>query len=240
MVEWLDAFTGGRIEAVAGAIVLIGIGLRAVFKKQTSERRGAALLFAWLLVPALLLMAYSILAHPLFSQRRYLLFVAPAYLLLIARGLVALPRPACLAMLALTTAMTAQVLPNRVFNGVSRADWRSAAEAIKRIDPASMVVMRERKPPAMGPLSYYVGPGIRLRLLADERKDLAEGRVAPASSIWYVSRFEERRVETTLPQALAEHYVIERRLDFHELTVTYLRVRPDARTVGASAGPARR
>jgi mannosyltransferase len=230
--EWPEGFTGGRLEAVAGAVVLVGVGLMAATKVRPSQRRAALVLLAWFVLPTVLLLAYSLLAHPIFTQRRYLLFVAPAYLLLIARGMVALPRPAFLAVLAFTTVMTAQVLPRRVYGGVGRPDWRGAAAAVRRIDPNSRVVLLDRKGYA-GPLSYYTGPQIRLWLVPQQLEALKQAPESLDREVWYVTRLEGGRPVMLLPQPLAERYVAEQRLLFHELILSYYQLQPKARAAGA-------
>jgi len=87
LLEWPEGFTGGRAEAVGAcvALVLFGMIWRAKRGPKTGLDRGDRLTLAWFFVPTLLLLAYSATRHPIFGPRRYLLFVGPAYLLLIAR-----------------------------------------------------------------------------------------------------------------------------------------------------------
>jgi hypothetical protein len=232
MLEWPEGFTGGRIEAVAGAAVLIGVGLFAATKERPSQRRAVLTLLAWFVLPTLLLLAYSLLAHPLFTQRRYLLFVAPAYLLLIARGMIALPRPAFLAVLVFATVMAAQVLPRRVYDGVCRPDWRAAAAVVRRIDSHSPVVLLGRNG-CKGQLSYYLGPQIPLWGVSHQIQALKRAREPLDREIWYISPLEWGRPEMLLPEPLAERYVADQRWQFNELILSKYRLQPDARVVGA-------
>ncbi len=232
MLEWPEGFTGGRVEAVAGAVVLIGVGLLAATKERPSQRRAALTLLAWFALPTLLLLAYSLLAHPIFTQRRYLLFVAPAYLLLIARGMIALPRPAFLAVLVFTAVMTAQVLPRRIYNGQGRSDWRAAAEVVRRIDSNSRVVLLDRDG-YEGSLSYYLGPQIPLWVVPRQLQALKQAPESLDRAIWYVTRLKGDGPVMLLPEPLAERYVAEQRWQFHELILSYHRLQPEARAVGA-------
>jgi mannosyltransferase len=239
MLEWPEAFTGGRIESVAGGVVLIGIGLWAAAKVRPPQRRAALVLLVWFIVPTLLLLAYSLLAHPVFAQRRYLIFVAPAYLLLVARGMVALPRPAFLAVLAFTTVMTAQVLPRRVYGGQCRPDWRGAAAAIRRLDPNPRVVLLDRQG-YKGPLGYYLGRQIPLSLVSEQLRAIKEAPESLDRAVWYVTRIEEGRPVMMLPRPLAERYVAEERLLFHELILSHRQLKPQARAAAGRDASLRR
>jgi hypothetical protein len=238
--EWPEGSTGGRIEAVGGAVVLIGVGLWAARRggqsdrdsQRPSQRRAALLLLAWFVLPTLLLLAYSLLAHGLFSQRRYLLFVAPAYLLLVARGMIALPRPALLAVLAFTTAMTVQVLPRRVYGGQCRPDWRMAAETIRRVAPGTRVLLLS---PIgnKGPFQYYLGPQISVWLPDDQFRYLQRAPESLEQELWSVTPLMWGQPVMRQPQPLAEHYVTEQRFRFNELIISYHRLQSEARVVGA-------
>ena len=48
-------------------------------------------LVLWLVVPPTLLYVYSWIFSPIFGPARYTLFVAPAYLILVAQGLAGFP-----------------------------------------------------------------------------------------------------------------------------------------------------
>ena len=55
----------------------------------------SAILLCWLILPPVALYLYSWRFHPVFGPARYTLFIAPAYLLLVASGLSRLPAWAC-------------------------------------------------------------------------------------------------------------------------------------------------
>ncbi len=97
-------FIGGNSAVLFVCLVLIAFGLCRVQRREQGERRfdlknpaPSISLLIWLLVPPLLLYTYSRVAHPIFGPARYTVFVGPAYLLLVARGLEKLPWPLALA-----------------------------------------------------------------------------------------------------------------------------------------------
>jgi mannosyltransferase len=83
-------------------------------------RRGWAMVLAWLLVPVMLFFAVTLL-RPIYTAR-YLIFVLPAYLLLLAAGLLAAARRSRLVGIALAVALLA-------LNG--RGLWAQARTPLK-------------------------------------------------------------------------------------------------------------
>jgi hypothetical protein len=136
-------FLGGNSLTLAGLCALIAYGLLSRVAKDDGRLAirlenpvAASCLLIWLIVPPVLLYGYSWLSHPIFGPARYTLFVAPAYLILVARGLAKLPvvprRGIGLGISALSVAM----LPSLVFAPDLKADWRAATAELTRRDPS--------------------------------------------------------------------------------------------------------
>ncbi len=175
LFEWPEAFTGGRAEMVAACLGVIGWGLYA---RRKDEGRGALTLLAWFLIPTGLLLVYSLTRHPIFGHRRYLLFVSPAYLLLVARGVSALPRWPRLAFGLVGASVALAAMPSRVFD-LDRSQYRLAAAAIRATDPGATIVV-----PTHGTrvcLGYYLDGWESMRL----ETEIDNGQ--PPERIWHVS-----------------------------------------------------
>ncbi|MFO0958985.1 MAG: hypothetical protein U0800_16420 [Isosphaeraceae bacterium] len=98
-------------------------------------------LLAWFVIPPLLLFAYSQFGHPLFGPARYTLFVAPAYLLMVAVGMSSMPRLFAIVLAIAGAVLSASLLWQSVYKGDLKADWRRAAIELSRIDPNSGLVV---------------------------------------------------------------------------------------------------
>src|SRR5262249_7479028 len=92
-------FLGGNSRVLLGLVGLIAWGIARRFLRTghclCPSHRSMALaiifLLLWLIVPPLALYDYSWLAQPVFGPARYTVFVAPAYLILVALGLHHMP-----------------------------------------------------------------------------------------------------------------------------------------------------
>lgn len=97
---------------------------------------GPTCLILWLVVPPVLLYAYSCCGVPVFGPSRYTLFVAPAYLILVAQGLAKLPiftRSAAVIALAMLIGLEFR---NTVLIPRPRANWKGFSSSL----PARMAV----------------------------------------------------------------------------------------------------
>src|SRR5207249_2106628 len=86
-------FVGGNFVLLLGLLGVVGFGLtrrRSIFL-ESGDWTGPVCLSLWLVVPPLLLYAYSWIGSPIFGPARYTVFVAPAYLILVAQGLTQVP-----------------------------------------------------------------------------------------------------------------------------------------------------
>ena len=135
-------YLGGSFASLAAFAAVIGFGLIVVRRDENGRRDirlenplAATLLLVWLTVPPTILYAYSRLSHPIFGPERYTLFVAPAYLILLARGIARLTPGSRRVVAALTFVLVALSLPPRVYAPDLKADWRGAAVLLRRVDP---------------------------------------------------------------------------------------------------------
>jgi uncharacterized membrane protein len=134
-------FIGGNFVLLFFLTLLIGKGLvRHRFPiapggvRIPLRRRWAApgFLLLWLILPPMALYLYSWLSYPVFGPARYTVFVAPAYLILVAAGLSQMP-PWGRYPLALVLAIaSSRALGPLVYDPALKADWRDFAVAITR------------------------------------------------------------------------------------------------------------
>ena len=84
----------------------------------------SAILLCWLILPPAALYCYSWSFHPVFGPARYTVFVAPAYLLLVASGLSRLPAWAGYPVAAGIAVVSLLGLPATAYDPELKADWR--------------------------------------------------------------------------------------------------------------------
>ena len=124
--------------------------------KGAASRRSTAALLAWLAIPPLLLYLIT-LQVPLFNDR-YLIFIAPAFYLLSAAGLVAVGRHSrSLAVIAFVIAVGLQVVGmwGQVHTPL-KADWRNAAAFVQtNRSPGDIVLFQH--PYNRIAYAYYAG-----------------------------------------------------------------------------------
>lgn len=226
LFEWPEGFTGGRAEAVVGCSVLILIGLawcRGVGSRPRIEA-GAKLSLAWFLVPTLLLIAYSLVSHPIFGPRRYLLFVGPAYILLMARGVSVLPRPVMrFAVLGILTIMAGSAMVRRSF-ARDRADWQGAASLIRHENPRAPVVVMDHEEHLRhwACLGFYLAADQQLIPVQHELRTLATSR---PESLWFVIETAPRNTALAVPDDLTRQYFTNRTWTLHYVTLIQARRR---------------
>jgi mannosyltransferase len=124
-------FIGGNAVLLVGLVALIAVGIIARARESTrlsgEAIRVPAILLCWLIIPPVALYLYSWLFHPVFGPARYTVFVAPAYLVLVAAGLCRLPawvRYPVVIGLAIASSLA---LPGSVYDPELKADWRDFA-----------------------------------------------------------------------------------------------------------------
>jgi hypothetical protein len=178
-------FIGGNFVTLAGFAAVIGVGLvsvrgtgrgwrRVVFDAPTANFA----LLTWLVVPPVLLYAYSQVSYPVFGPARYTLYVGPAFLILVARGLAKLPRWLAAAAGLAASALAALAWPWMVFAPDLKADWRAAAVKLAQADPsgAEPVVVMATDPfhnVEVETARYYLGPRRAALALPPDPRSLA-------------------------------------------------------------------
>ncbi len=138
-------FIGGDSRILHALVVIIAFGIArwglavdGAGRRRLDRDRliGFGYLLLWLIVPPVILYVYSWLADPIFGPARYTVFVAPAFLILVAAGLGRLPAAVrypvglVLAFVSLATLRPAAYDLNR------KADWRAFAHDLAREMPA--------------------------------------------------------------------------------------------------------
>ena len=150
-------FIGGNFTILLVCLLLIAYGLCEVRRRKPGDIQivfehpvPSISLLIWLAVPPLLLYAYSRVAHPIFGPPRYTLFVGPAYLILVARGLGKLPWPLSITAAAAGAILSGVMLLNDVYRPDLKADWKDVAAYLNRRDPGAVVAVD-----LGGPLEQY-------------------------------------------------------------------------------------
>ena len=240
LLEWPEGFTGGNAEAAWAGVALVIVGIVVARRKADGRPidRPSAALLAWFLVPPALLLAYSVTRHPIFGERRYLLYVGPAYLLLAARGLAALPIRPRVAVLLAFLCFNVQALDRRVYN-ICRPDVRAAAQIAEADDPtAPIVVITERRHNFYKCLLTYKNPALPGQVYPVRRvlEALVKLNADPAPAVWFAIERPKGKAWNPIPEPLAKLYVAERTIELPYLTLTYNRL---IRTVSAEGSPRR-
>ncbi len=127
-------FIGGNFIVLGLCSLVIAYGLCAVRRRENGAFRVALeqpassiSLLIWLVFPPVLIYVYSRMAQPIFGPARYTLFVGPAYLILVARGLAKLPWPLSVSAAAGAAAVSGAMLVSDVYRPGLKADWRAVA-----------------------------------------------------------------------------------------------------------------
>lgn len=179
-------FVGGNRFALLGCVAVIAFGLAGAIRPRPRLDRpfAASLLLIWFLLPPALLYAYSLLEHPIFGQARYCLFVGPAYLVLLGRGLAKLPLPLGLCLGAGLALLSARMLEDLVYQADYKTDWRSVSRFVKRETDRKVpvVVFSNHTSTLTGKdtmaevARYYFGPGREVVVAHKAPKELLDGR----------------------------------------------------------------
>jgi mannosyltransferase len=181
-------FIGGNSLVLLGLMGVIGLGLwRRRREPVTSDRwSGPISLVLWLVVPPVVLYAYSWIGSPIFGPARYTLFVAPAYLILVAHGLSSLP-PVTRWVLAIgLTLLAAQSLERTVYAPGLKADWRTFSavltEQMARTQGEAVTVLVKSEDPSRNveveTARYYLPVRCNVIPLEEASGKALESRVA--------------------------------------------------------------
>ena len=213
-------FIGGNFATLLVCSLLIAYGLCELQRRENGgfrivlERAAPSVsLLIWLSVPPLVLYAYSRMAHPIFGPARYTLFVGPAYLILVARGLSKLAWPLGVAAAATGAILSGVMLLNDVYRADLKADWREAATYLDAPRPERTVAILSAD--ASGDTEvetarYYLGPDRRLTSWTDRPGDFIPNR----NPAWVAISLRKGRPVSALPAALTDHEFVRETVDF--------------------------
>jgi uncharacterized membrane protein len=130
---------GSPVLVALTGIIAFGIARRGLVIDADRRRHidpdrmmSPALLLVWLIVPPVLLYVYSWLADPIFGPARYTVFVAPAFLILVAAGLRQIPALALYPLGLVLTFIAVATLRPAAYDRDLKADWRAFAHDLTR------------------------------------------------------------------------------------------------------------
>jgi len=165
-------FVGGNglVLLILVAVAVFGLVRRFVGRPVSGVDASLGLIL-WLVVPPTLLYLYSWIGTPIFGPSRYTLFVAPAYLILVAQGLSRLPMAGKVPIGLLILLLSAQSLCTTVFAPGLKADWRafgrSLATRMVRDPSAAITVLVRSADPSRNveveTARYYLPEDCRVR-----------------------------------------------------------------------------
>jgi len=186
-------FIGGNSLLLLGLVALIALGIFGQARDSAAAHRPIVptLLLCWLILPPVALYVYSWLFHPVFGPARYTVFVAPAYLVLVAAGLSRLPAWARYPLGLALVAFSSLALIPLAYDPNLKADWRdfSAQLAVSRSshpDRSILVIVASTDPKRnveVETARYYLPPGCVVVGHAEDDATLPEVRMA--DNIYY-------------------------------------------------------
>ena len=224
-------FIGGNFKTLLVCSLLVAYGLCGLQRRDDGrfrivpERAAPSVsLLIWLLVPPVVLYAYSRIAHPIFGPARYTLFVGPAYLMLVARGLSKLAWPLGVTAAVAGAILSGVMLRNDVYRPDLKADWRDAAAFLNRRDPTATVAIVSADASADTELAtarYYLGSDRQLISWTDR----------PGASIpnptWVAISLRNGRPTSALPPALTDSESSWETVDFPGLRLMRVGINGD-------------
>jgi mannosyltransferase len=134
-------FVGGNSLVLFGLVLLIALGIarRGLIRDPEGKWHPVprslvvySILLVWLIVPPVALYVYSWLSYSVFGPARYTVFVAPAYLILVASGLSQIRGWARYPLALALTGISAFSLVPLVYAPDLKADWRSFSAEVFR------------------------------------------------------------------------------------------------------------
>jgi mannosyltransferase len=213
-------FIGGNFAVLGVCALLIAYGLCSVQRREDGRTRvvlaqpaSAVSLLFWLVIPPVSLYVYSLVAHPIFGPARYTLFVAPAYLILVARGLGRLPVALGIAAAAACAFFSAAMLQADVYRPDLKADWKAAAAYLDRFDPSALVVVTSTDPSRnveAESARYYLRPG-RVVIAWPDRSDAL---THVESQVWASIGLRDGHAVGALPPELSRSDSVREVVDF--------------------------
>ena len=189
LVAAVEDWTGGRASLVAAYFILCCLGLRPLFRGNKNGEAGDAtwryaFTLAWLLLPVVVSVTFSLAVTPIFEPR-YLIISLPPLVLLAAAGLAGLDRGWLrLGAVVLVVLLAIRGLVSRY--GSEIEGWREATSfVLSEARPHDTVVFCP--PGTRGAFDYYVNElGASARAPQPLHGGVLGGR--PPSHLWIVVR----------------------------------------------------
>ncbi len=225
-------FIGGNFLVLIICLLLIAYGGSELRTRHTgripitiSHPAATISLVIWLLVPSVVLYVSSHVTYPVFGPPRYTLFVGPAYLILIARGLGKLP-----GFLGLTTALTGTMLSgvmlsHDIYRADLKADWRGLAAYLDQHEPGATIAIISADTSGMTELEtarYYFGPARAVVPWSEDLLNLRHGR----KPLWVSIGLQNNQPVRALPTTLLKNSRVEESVDFTRLRLMKVEFHP--------------
>jgi len=120
-------YVGGNSLVLLACSLIIAAGMFSLDGRRPRLSRPveSLVLLSWTIAPPVLMFVYSLIGRPIFGPPRYHLVIAPAYLILLARGLCKLPGPLRWAIAAGAFTLSLALINTNVYSQVVKADWRA-------------------------------------------------------------------------------------------------------------------
>jgi uncharacterized membrane protein len=200
-------YIGGNSLVLLACLALVGVGLLSVEPLDGRRRLvivdpvANLVVITWATVPPVLMYVYSHLAQPIFGPARYHLFIAPAYLILVAHGLTRLPPLLRWPLAACGLMFSLSLL--QVYSPAIKADWRGLAVWLSQRHPGGLndrvtVVVHPGDPrfprEPLEAARYYLGARFRV-VLAGETTDSTAGGPATTYEVTCLARSNIRSSE---------------------------------------------
>jgi uncharacterized membrane protein len=206
---------------VCGAITVSWNPARARLDQPIS----VSLLLIWFVVPAIMLYAYSQIGrYAIFGPTRYTLFVAPAYLLLLARGLGKLRWWVRWPLAALLAFHAVQLLQASVLVHDLKADWRSVAAQAARSDRHTSLLVVSVDPKhnvEVETARYYLGRESDI-LPAESAVGLLKKRGPLPRTICVAIGTRGNKLSTSVPVNVIDNWpILVRKKDYHGLQIIW-------------------
>jgi 4-amino-4-deoxy-L-arabinose transferase-like glycosyltransferase len=207
-------YVGGNGLVLFLCVFIIAAGMSLWKARAEARLDSTLLLLAWLIVPPLAMFTYSWIGRPIFGPPRYHLFIAPAYLILLARGLAAFPPPFRWAFAAVGLVLSLSLIEANVYSQVAKADWRGLARWVAArpatdasAPPAFLVVVHPSDPrfprDQIEAARYYLEPTVTVlpggKPETEERVRGEAARGATVLEVRCLSVGEARRPQAISP-----------------------------------------
>ena len=163
-------------------------------------------IYCWFAVPPISLYFYSMIFTPLFGPARYTLFVAPAFLILLAIGLTRLPSK-CAGRWRFCRSSARRMLATNIYPNDRHADSCAAGRWIKVHQPNALVVVLTDDPKVNHEVDVarFYAPGTATIASLDDLERLFASKTAPTSFLVAVS-LRDRKPVVRVSDAVSKRF----------------------------------